>query len=314
MEYKDYYQILGVGRDASDEDIRRAYRRLARKYHPDVNPNNDEATEHFKEINEAHEVLSDPDKRRKYDQLGSQYFQYQQGGGDPGGFDWSQWFSGSQGYGSGRVRSEYVDLNDLFGSNDFSDFFQSIFGGAAAGGRAGRQQQSYQMKGRDIEQPVQITLEEAFTGTARIARMAGGRIEVKIPAGVQTGSRVRIAGKGEPGQNGGRAGDLFLLIEVQEHKAFRREGDDLHTKLAVPLYTLVLGGEEMVPTLKGRLSLRIPPETKAGRVFRLRGQGMPTLRDPNKRGDLFVEVQPVLPSDLTPKEKELFSQLAAMRS
>jgi curved DNA-binding protein len=311
MEYRDYYKILGVGRNASKEQIRKAFRKLARKYHPDLNPNDDKAAERFKEINEAHEVLSDPEKRRKYDQLGSQYFQYQQTGGDPSGFDWSQWFAGSQGYDGGRVRSDYVNLNDLFGSGGFSDFFQSIFGGA--GGQTTRQR-TYQLNGRDIEQPVQITLEEAYAGTARVASMSDSRIEVKIPPGVQTGSRVRIAGKGEPGQNGGRPGDLYLLIEVREHADFRREGNDLRSKAAVPLYTLILGGETTVKTLKGHVSLRIPPETKAGRVFRLRGQGMPTLRDASKHGDLYVEIQPVIPSDLTSKEKELFSQLAAMRS
>jgi curved DNA-binding protein len=311
MEYKDYYKTLGVAKDASAEDIRKAYRKLARKYHPDLNPNNKQATEHFKEINEANEVLIDPEKRRKYDQLGSSYFQYQQTGADPGGFDWAQWAAAQQGRGGQRVHTEYGDLNEMFGNGDFSDFFRSIFGGGMP--RDGRQR-SLVLDGRDIEQPVQVTLEEAFHGATRLVSLAGKRLEVKIPAGVQTGSRVRVAGKGEPGQDGGRSGDLYFVIEVAENKNLRREGDDLHTRLSVPLYTLILGGDVDVPTLKGRLSLKIPAETKAGRVFRLRGQGMPLLREPDQYGDLYVEVEPLIPQKLTAKEKELFEQLAALRS
>jgi curved DNA-binding protein len=308
MEYKDYYKILGVSKDASADDIRKAYRKLARKYHPDLNPNNKQATERFKEINEANEVLTDPEKRRRYDQLGSSYFQYQQGGGDPSGFDWSQWMAGQQG--GGRTRTEYTDLNDLFGNAEFSDFFRSIFGGGMARDGRGR---SLRIDGRDIEQPVQITLEEAYLGTQRVVSVDGKRLEVKIPAGVQTGSRVRVAGKGEQGQNGGRSGDLYFVIQVLDHSTFRREGDDLRMCLTAPLYTLVLGGEVDVPTLKGHLSLKVPPETKAGRVFRLRGQGMPQLRDPAQKGDLLVELEPAIPQKLSPQEKELFEQLQSLR-
>jgi len=313
MEYKDYYRTLGVSKDASTEEIRKAYRKLARKYHPDVNPNNKEAEEHFKEINEAYEVLNDPEKRAKYDQLGANWQQYQQMGGEPGGFDWSQWFAGGQPQGGERVYTEYVDLNDLFGGGGgFSDFLQNIFGGGARTGT--RQQRSYVAKGRDIEQPVRISLEEAYHGTTRILQTGQRRLEVKIPPGVQTGSRVRVAGEGEPGPGGGPPGDLYLVITVSDHPVYRRDGADLHMTHPVDLYTMILGGETTVPTLKGRVSLRIPPETKAGRVFRLRGQGMPLLKNPSQYGDLYVEVQPAIPEHLSEREKDLFRQLAELRA
>lgn len=311
MEYKDYYRILGVNKDASEEEIRKAYRRLARRYHPDVNPNNKEAEERFKEINEAYEVLSDSEKRRKYDQLGADWQRYQQMGGDPSGFDWTQWFAtGPTGAGRTRVHTEYVDLEDILGDSGFSDFFQAIFGGGMhrSGDRRG-----FAMDGRDIEQPVEITLEEAYHGTTRILQTGQRRLEVKIPAGVQTGSRVRVAGEGEPGRNGGRPGDLYLVISVAEHPTFKRKGDDLYLTLPVDLYTLILGGEVMVPTLKGRVMLKIPPETQSGKVFRLRGQGMPSLRNPNQYGDLLVEVQALIPQNLSEQEKNLYQQLASWR-
>ncbi|MHB1294916.1 MAG: DnaJ C-terminal domain-containing protein [Anaerolineae bacterium] len=316
MDYKDYYRILGVSKTASTDDIRKAYRKLARKYHPDVNPNNKEAEEHFKEINEANEVLTDPEKRRKYDQLGANWQNYQQMGGSPNDFDWSQWFSGGQGGGRGNVRTEYVDLNEMFGGGgaggNFSDFFESIFGGRAPGGT--RRATAYGMNGRDMEQPVEITLEEAYSGTTRVLQTASRRLEVRIPPGVQTSSRIRVAGEGEPGHDGGQNGDLFLVIQVRDHPVYRREGHDLHMRLPVDLYTMVLGGEVTVQTLKGRVALKLPAETKSGRIFRLRGQGMPQLKDPAQYGDLYVEVQPVIPQGLSPQEKELFRQLAATRT
>lgn len=313
MEYKDYYRVLGVGKDASTEEIRKAYRKLARKYHPDVNPNNKEAEERFKEINEAHEVLTDSEKRVKYDHLGANWQRYQQMGGDPGGFDWSQWFAGGQPQGGGeRVYTEYVDLNDLFGGGGFSDFFENIFG---SGPRAGprQQQRSFSTAGRDIEQPVRISLEEAYQGTTRILQTERRRLEVKIPPGVQTGSRVRVAGEGENSFGGGPRGDLYLVITVSEHPTYKRDGADLRLTQPVDLYTLILGGEITVQTLKGKVALRIPPETKAGRVFRLRGQGIPQLKNPSQYGDLYVEVQPIIPDHLSEHEKDLFRQLAATR-
>jgi curved DNA-binding protein len=312
MEYKDYYQVLGIKKDASTEDIRKAYRKLARKYHPDVNPSNKEAEERFKEINEANEVLTDPEKRRKYDTLGANWQQYQQAGGDPNGFDWSQWRANPQGSGQ-RMHTEYVDLNDLFGgSGGFSDFFQAMFGGAQPGG-AGRRQPQQAISGRDFEQPVEITLEEAYHGATRLLQSEARRLEIKIPAGVDNGSRVRVSGEGEPGRNGARAGDLYLVIKVTEHSRFRREGNNLHLSLPVDLYTLVLGGEVTVETLKGKLSLKIPPQTPNGREFRLRGQGMPQLKNAGQFGDLYVRVEVLLPQNLSDEEKSLFEQLAGLK-
>ena len=302
MEYKDYYKILGVDRNASEKEIKRAYRQLARKFHPDVNPGDRRAEERFKEINEAYEVLSDPEKRRKYDELGAYYQQWQRQGGRPGDFDWSQWYSAP---GGTRVHIEYGDLSDLFGGG-FSDFFQSIFGGMGP--------RTATARGQDLEQPIDVTLEEAFAGTTRLLRTGDGRtLEVKIPAGVRTGSRVRIAGEGGPGRGGAGRGDLYLVINVLPHPRFKLEGDDLRVEVPVDVYTAVLGGEVPVPTLKGQVMLKIPPETQGGQVFRLRGQGMPKLGNPQARGDLFAEIRIQVPQRLSEKEKDLFRQLAQLR-
>ena len=309
MEYRDYYEVLGVGRNASEREIKRAYRQLARKYHPDVNPGDRTAEERFKEINEAYEVLSDPEKRRKYDELGANYRRWQRMGGRPGDFDWSQWMAG--GPAGGRVHVEYGDLSDLFGGG-FSDFFQSIFGGMGPT-MPGAERRTGPARGRDFEQPVQITLEEAFAGTTRLLRSDGRTLEVKIPAGVRTGSRVRVAGEGSPGRGGAPRGDLYLLVEVLPHPRFRVDGDDLRVEVAVDLYTAVLGGEVAVPTPKGQVMLKIPPETQGAQVFRLRGQGMPRLRDPSSRGDLYAEIRIDVPQKLSERERELFRQLAQLR-
>lgn len=306
MEYKDYYKTLGVDRNAEEKEIKKAYRKLARQYHPDVNPGDKAAEEHFKDINEAYEVLSDPEKRRKYDQLGSSWQQWQRTGRDPGGFDWSQWSSAAQ---PGGVRVEYRDLGDLgdlFGGRDFSDFFQSIFGGMGA-------PQSRPRRGQDYTQPVEITLEEAFQGTARMIQKDGRRLEVKIPPGVRTGSKVRVAGEGSPGLAGGAGGDLYLEVNVLPHSIFEREGDDLHCEVPVSVYTAVLGGEIKVPTLSGDVMLNIPPETQSGRTFRLRGKGMPNLRNPKKRGDLYARLMIQIPPKLSQRERELFRELANLR-
>ena len=311
MEYKDYYKILGVEKAASQKQIKKAYRRLARKYHPDVNPGDKTAEARFKDINEAHEVLSDPEKRQKYDQLGANWQQWQRMGGDPRGFDWSQWSAGRQ-PGGGRVHVEYADLGDLFGgSGGFSEFFRNIFGGM---GGSQYSQRPRSRRGQDLEHTVEVTLEEAYRGTKRTFQMDSQRIEVKIPPGVDTGSRVRIAGKGGPGVGGGPIGDLYLHISVLPHKAFERSGDDLYREVPVNLYTAILGGEVAVPTLKGRVVLKIPPETQSGKRFRLKGVGMPNLKDPKVTGDLYAEVKIVLPEKLSKQEKELFAQLASMRS
>jgi len=310
MEYKDYYKILGVDKAASQQEIRKAYRRLARQYHPDVNPGDKKAEARFKDINEAHEVLSDAEKRRKYDELGANWQQWQRTGGDPRGFDWSQW-SGSRQPGAGGVHVEYGNIEDLFGQGGgFSDFFQSIFGGM---GGAGGRQQARSRRGQNLEHTIEITLEEAYAGTKRVLQLDSRRIEVKVPPGVDTGSRVRVAGEGAAGL-GGANGDLYLRIVVLPHTTFERKGDDLYCAVPVSLYTALLGGEVSVETIKGRVMLTIPSETQGGKRFRLKGLGMPSLKNPKVAGDLYAEVRITLPQRLSKQEKELFEQLATLRS
>ncbi len=310
MEFQDYYKILGVDKNADEKEIKRAYRRLAREFHPDVNPGDPQAEEKFKQINEAYEVLSDPEKRAKYDRFGASWQRYQQMGGDPGGFDWSQWTSGFP----GGTRVEFGgDLGDLFGgAGGFSDFFNTLFGNMGIRTDAFRQGRRA-ARGRDLEQPVEITLEEAFHGTRRILEKDGRRLEVKIPPGVKTGSRIRIAGEGGRGGSGMPAGDLYLKVRVRPHPRFTRKGDNLHTQVDLDLYTAILGGTVRVPTLEGDVSLKIPPETQSGRTFRLRGKGMPRLKQPKQRGDLYVKVQVRLPQNLSEREKQLFRELASLR-
>jgi curved DNA-binding protein len=303
-----------VDKRADEKEIKTAYRKLARQFHPDVNPDNKDAESRFKEVNEAYEVLGDADKRHKYDRLGANWNAFQSAGRDPSGFDWSQWTTGGQ-----RVNVQYGDINEMFGQGGFSDFFQSIFGGAGeqysgAGSPFGRsaQFQSRPARGQDVEHPVEVTLEEAFNGTQRVLSIDNRRIEVKIPPGVRSGSKVRVAGEGYPGASGGSAGDLFLVVRVLAHPAFERKGDDLQTEAPVNLYTAVLGGEVTVQTLTGKATLSIPAGTQPGQIFRLRGQGMPHLREPGQRGNLLVKVQVRLPKQLTEQERRLFQELASL--
>jgi len=336
VEYQDYYATLGVPRTTTEKEIRTAYRKLARKHHPDVNPGNKAAEDRFKQINEAYEVLSDAENRRKYDELGSRWREYEQweraqaagaaggaGQGAQGGqpFDWE----GFAGQGPGGVRYEYrtasdEDLRDLFGEDaPFSDFFETFFGSAGSArtarpGAGGRRASRRGRSGSDLDHPVEITLADAYRGrTVELAlRLPDGktrRLEVKIPPGVRTSSRVRIAGHGQPGEGGGQAGDLYLVVAVQPDPHFERRGDDLHTQVRAPLGTLVLGGEVRVPTPDGRtLALTVPQGTQDGRIFRLRGQGMPRLGKADTRGDLHAEVHARLPERLSPRERELFEE------
>jgi curved DNA-binding protein len=311
MEYKDYYKVLGVDKKATEKEIKRAFRRLARGCHPDVNPNDPKAEERFKEINEAYEVLSDVEKRSKYDQLGADWQRWQGTGGGPGDFDWSRWSSGGPGQGTHVRYGTAEDLENLFGGNSaFSDFFSQIFGGM--GGRTGAGGVQYQMRpqrGQDYEQEVEISLQEAYQGTARVLQKEGQRLEIKIPAGAKTGTRVRMSGEGGTGATGGPAGDLYLRVSVSPDPRFERKGDDLHVTVPVDLYTMVLGGEIRVPTLSGEVVLTIPAGTQNGRSFRLRGKGMPHLRQPDQFGDLYAKVEVRLPARLTPRQRELFEEL-----
>jgi curved DNA-binding protein len=324
MEYRDYYKILGVDRNATEKEIKRAYRKLAREFHPDVNPGDKAAEEKFKQINEAHEVLSDPDKRAKYDQLGANWQQWQRRGGDPNNFDWSQWFAGGgPGGGPGGVRVEWSgDIGDLFGGGGggFSDFFSAIFGGMGGAGGAGAGGSPFggatgqrAMRGQDLEAHVEITLEEALRGTTRtLERDDGRQVRVRIPPGARTGSKIRVAGKGGSGYGGSASGDLYLVIRVKPHPVFRRSGNNLRCDVSVDLYTAVLGGQVQVPTLNGNVSLKVPPGTDSGKTFRLRGKGLPDPRQPEQRGNLLVTIQVQVPKKLGARERELFEELAAL--
>ena len=306
---RDYYDVLGVKRDASEKDIRQAYRKLARKLHPDVNPDDKAAETRFKEVSEAYEVLSDKEKRAKYDRYGHDWQFAEQAEA-----------ARAQGFGSGGFRTrtytsgDFSEADDLFGGGDgLGGIFGDLFGRGGAGRRRGET-----IPGQDIEQPVTVTLEEAFNGTARILSIptpdgTARRLEVRIPPGVRDGSRVRVASEGSPSPFGGPRGDLYLVVSVAPHKSFERKDDDLTVKVPVPLHIAVLGGEVEVPTLRGsKLALRIPPETQNGRKIRLAGQGMPHLSG-NGRGDLYAEVNVVLPTHLSEEEKGLFKRLAELR-
>jgi curved DNA-binding protein len=325
MEYKDYYQTLGVNRDATGEEIKKAFRKLARKHHPDVNPNDPQAEERFKDVNEAYQVLSDPEKRQKYDQFGSQWKQYQSSGGQPEDFNWQQWADQNKAGQQAEYRTHQVsqeEFEQMFGGRGgFSDFFETLFGGARAGqgvrydfggavpGQAPRGQPRAR-RGGDIEHELEISLEEAFHGTKRTLQLGSSRrIEAKIPRGVREGSRVRLKGQGQPGSGTGKAGDLYLKISIKPDSRFQVQGDDLLATQQVDLFTLILGGEIQVSSLDKSVSLTIPPETANGTSFRLRGLGMPHQGKPSQRGDLYVKVQANLPKNLDQRERDLFTEL-----
>ena len=301
MDYKDYYKILGVERSASADDIRKAYRKLALKYHPDRNPGDKAAEDRFKEMNEAYQVLGDETKRARYNQLGSEYSSWQQRGGQ-GDFDWGQWVNQSQG------RGQTVNMDDLFGGDGtFSDFFSSLFGG---GGRTTRQTRGGAGRARPAtgyQQPVTISLQEAYEGAARELQTDRGRKHVKFPAGVRTGSKVRVAGAGPEGT------DLYLIVDVAEDARFTRDGDDLHTNANISVFTLILGGDVDVETMNGKVKLSIPPGTPPEQVFRLGGRGMPQLGKKEVKGNLFVHLKPQIPKQLTVRQRELIEEAAKLR-
>jgi curved DNA-binding protein len=301
MEYKDYYKILGVDRKASDEEIKRAYRKLALKYHPDRNPNNSQAEDKFKEINEANQVLSDAQKRARYDQLGDSYQHWQQRSGAPGGFNWDEWTSAP----GGGVRMDVGNMEDLFGGGvgDFSEFFRRIFGGMPGG-----TVREHLRRPAPIGYPVTISLYEAFQGATRRVEVDGRRLEIKIPAGARTGTRVRVADAVIAPD--GKKSDLYLVIQVSDDPKFERKGDDLYTDVDMDLYKAVLGGDATVTTPTGSVVLTIPAGTQPGQTFRLSGQGMPKAKNPQTRGDLFARAKVTIPRNLTPEQRQMFEKLA----
>jgi DnaJ-class molecular chaperone len=327
MDFKDYYSTLGVAKTASEKEIKGAYRKLARKHHPDVNPNDKAAEAKFKEINEAYEVLGDPEKRRKYDELGANWRMYEQAGagagagaGGPFGGAWNV----NTGGGPGGFRTMTEDeMREMFGDQDpFSDFFHAFFGGAGSGDPRRRTRQARpraSREGRDFEQEIELGLEDAFQGTTRrLSITQDGQaktVDVRIPPGVVDGSRVRVAGEGESGTGGARAGDLYLRIRLAPHPRFERKGRDLYTRVAVPLTTAVLGGEADVPTIGGKaLRLKIPPTTQNGQVFRLKGHGMPASGVSGQVGDLYATVEVQMPRTLTPEQRQQFERLRELET
>lgn len=312
MEYKDYYKSLGVEKSASDDDIRRAFRKLARKYHPDVAVDKATAEEKFKEINEAYEVLGDPEKRKKYDELG---MHWQQAGGFPGGVGG---FGGGAGFpgGFGRAGDQAGAYEFHFGGTGFSDFFEAFFGGGMGGGfrgepGAGRRHGA--RAGQDIEADLLVTLEEAFHGAARVVSLTHPstgkteRLSVKIPAGIREGQRIRLAGKGEPGPGGAPSGDLYLRIRYQKHPFFRVDGDDLLFDVPVQPWEAVLGHEVELKTFDAKLRLKIPPGAQPGSKFRFRGHGLK--RKDGSRGDLYGVIDLEIPRHLSARQRDLWEQL-----
>ena len=298
MDYKDYYKILGVERKAKADDIRSAYRKLAMKYHPDKNPGDKKAEDAFKDINEAYQVLSDEQKRAKYDQVGSAYSNFRTRGGRADDFQWDDWFQQNA---NQRGRS-YTNSNDEFGGGvgSFSDFFRMMFGEAMRSSVRNQASQGY-------EQEAQISFEEAYHGAARQIQSNGKKLQVRIPAGVKTGSKVRVAGAGPEGI------DLYLVINVQEDNRFELNGSDLTTTANVGVFTLILGGDADVETPAGKVKLNIPPGTQPEQVFRLAGRGMPNLKDTKTKGDLYVKLKAQVPKYLTTKQRELIEEASRIK-
>jgi len=312
MEYKDYYKSLGVDRKASEDEIKKAYRKLALKYHPDHNPGDPQAEDKFKEINEAYQVLSDKEKRHHYDQLGTSYQRYQQRGGTPGGFNWDDWFTYRGAPSGGGIRVEVGDLEDLMGGG-FSDFFTQIFGGMGEVRTSSFERNPPKVKS-DIpsyQYEAEISLYEAYHGTTRRIEVDGRRLEVKIPPGARNGTKVRVAGvlRAEPGV---QPGDIYLVIKVSDDSSYQRKGDDIYMDSRIDLYTAVLGGEVTINTISGNVVLTIPPGTQPGQSFRLKERGMPRIRKKGEKGDLYIRIVVEIPHKLTPEQKELFQKLAKL--
>jgi curved DNA-binding protein len=301
MDYKDYYKILGVAKTATAEDIKKSYRKLAVKYHPDKNPNNTAAEEKFKEINEANEVLGDTEKRKKYDDLGEDW-KYQQTAGQQGNNGYRQ--------GNRNTGSYQYAAGEQFNESNFSDFFENIFGGRYGGSSQGK---SSALKGQDYNAQVQITMEEAYSGTTRLLDLEQQKLQLKIKPGIKDGQVLRLKGKGRTGINGGQNGDLNITIHVAEHPYYKRKEDDLYRDINVDLYTAILGGQSLVKTLRNQIKVNISKETDNGKVIRLKGMGMPKYDKESEYGDLYAKINVTMPKNLSPKEMDLFNELSTIK-
>jgi curved DNA-binding protein len=307
MIYKDYYKDLGVEKTATPAEIKKAYRRLAVKYHPDKNNGDSSAEERFKVISEANEVLGDPAKRKKYDQFGADWKHYEEAGAQPGGFDWSKYASNRGGQ---THRTPGNEFDTVFTDGGIDDLFELLFG-QHSGQRRGRR--SVVIKGEDLEAETSLSLEEAYHGTTRLIHLNGQTIKVTIKPGVADQQMLRIAGKGGRGSSGGPNGDLYLTVKIVPHAEFHRDGNDLQCDLSVDLYTAILGGKTQVKTLKGKVKVDIPKGTQNGKELRLRGLGMPVYTKKNEFGNLLVKVNIVLPEHLSEEETSLFGKLAVIQ-
>ncbi|MFC4209606.1 DnaJ C-terminal domain-containing protein [Pedobacter lithocola] len=292
MDYIDYYKVLEITKDATTDDIKKAYRKQARKYHPDLNPNNEEANKKFQQINEANEVLSDPEKRKKYDRYGK---------------DWQH--AGQQSSQQQRPQSGGFGrgFSGGFGGDDFSDFFSSMFGG---GGQRSSGRSPF--KGQDFTAELNLNLLDAYTTHKQTLTVNGKQVRITIPAGVENGQKIKLPGYGAPGPNNGPAGDLYITFNIAEHHKFKRKGNDIYIQQDVDLYTAVLGGEAIVETLNGKVKLNIPAGTQPDTNLRLKGKGYPVYKKENQFGDLYVKWQVKIPTNLNAKQKELFEQLSKL--
>lgn len=315
MQKRDYYNILGVSKTATAEEIKKAYRKIALKYHPDRNQNDESAEEKFKEASEAYEVLSDDEKRKKYDRFGHKWKMYEQAGangnGTSGGF---HDFFGNQGSGTrvefdGNIEDFFSHFGGSTGqaSGGAGDVFEQFFKRGSNGGS------QFAFKGADIEANYSITLEDAYKGGKRVIEVNGQKLRISLKKGIADGSLLKVKGKGGVGRNGGPNGDLFIRVHILKHSTFERKGDDLYLDVPVDVYTAALGGKQKIQTLKGEININIPKETNGDKVLRLKNLGMPETNNPSEYGDLYARVNIQLPQNLTEKEQELFRQLAELR-
>ena len=309
MDFKDYYKILGVDKNATQNDIKDGYRKLAKKYHPDVNEGDKESEAKFKEISEAYEVLKVIDKRKKYDQLGANWKYYQHvNDRKSSDFDRSKYTGGTT---DGERKHYYYsgNIDDLLGKDEFTGFFDTFFR------HTGEQPRDREfLRGNDLQAEIEITLAEAYHGTSKIFEIEGQRIKINIKPGIYDGQRLRIKGRGIPGQNGGQPGDLHIKVKILKNPIFERKGDDLYNKVPLNIYTAVLGGKIKVSTIQDSIMLTIPKETENGKIFRLKGKGMPKYQTKNEYGDLYVEIVLQIPTNLNKKEINLFQELQTINS